>query len=138
MAIIKQCTECRVVGKKMYCENCEKTVEYFEVFENVVGNNQNNPNNQNNKTTLIHTIKAFTWNDAIQFIKAKYFKDQNNLIIDCEKEFAYLERQTGSNNQLSNSGEQLTSYKIYLKNENELSFHKNSIASNMIDLTTIN
>lgn len=130
--MIKQCTECRVVGKKMYCENCEKTVDYFEVFENLVGNNQNN------KTTLVHTIKAFTWNDAIQFIKAKYFKDQNNLIIDCEKEFAYLERQTGSDNKLANSGDQLTSYKIYLKNENELSFYKNFIAPNMIDLTTIN
>lgn len=79
MAIITQCSECKGVGKKMYCKNCEKSIDYFEVFEN----------NQRNTTTLIHIIKAYTWNDVIKFVKDKYLKDQNNPMIDCEKELLF-------------------------------------------------
>lgn len=50
MAIITQCSECKEVGKKMYCKDCEKSIDYFEVFEN----------NQSKTTTLIHIIKAYT------------------------------------------------------------------------------
>ena len=62
--------ECKEAGKKMYCKDCEKSIDYFEVFEN----------NQSKTTTLIHIIKAYTWNDVIKFVKDKYFKDQNNLL----------------------------------------------------------
>lgn len=126
MTIITQCSECKEIGKKMYCKDCEKSVDYFEVFEN----------NQSNTTTLIHIIKAYTWNDVIKFVKEKYFKDQNNLIIDCEKEFAFLKKQNKSDTLLTEPVEQSTTYKIYLRNENDPSINKNTSMLNiLIDLT---
>ena len=38
MAIITQCSECKEVGKKMYCKDCEKSIDYFEVFKYSIGN----------------------------------------------------------------------------------------------------
>ena len=126
MAIITQCSECKEVGKKMYCKDCEKSLDYFEVFEH----------NQRNITTLIHIIKAYTWNDVIKFVKDKYFKDQNNLIFDCEKDFAFLKKQNKSDKLLTEPVKQSTIYKIYLRNENDLSINKNtSILNMLIDLT---
>jgi hypothetical protein len=118
--------ECKEAGKKMYCKDCEKSIDYFEVFEN----------NQSKTTTLIHIIKAYTWNDVIKFVKDKYFKDQDNLLIDCEKEFAFLEKQNKSDKLLTEPVEQSTIYKICLRNENDLSINKNtSILNMLIDLT---
>lgn len=133
MVIIKQCTKCKPVDKKMYCKDCEKSIDYFEVFESIsVGN-------QNNAPVLIHTIKAYTWNDVIKFVKNKYLKDQNDLVIDCEKDFAYLERQNRSNELLSNPVEQSTSYQIYLRKDNYINFNKNAnITNKIIDLTMYN
>jgi hypothetical protein len=117
----------------MYCKDCEKSIDYFEVFESIsVGN-------QNNAPVLIHTIKAYTWNDVIKFVKNKYLKDQNDLVIDCEKDFAYLERQNRSNELLSNPVEQSTSYQIYLRKDNYINFNKNAnITNKIIDLTMYN
>ena len=130
MVIVKQCVKCKEIGKKMYCNNCEKSIDYFEVFEDTIGDNHEK------KSILVHTIKAFTWNDAIQFVKNEYFKDQNDLVIDCEKEFAYLERNTELDTYLANSVKQSRSYKIFLKNEDEVDLDKNASVSNMvIDLT---
>ncbi|HKR73982.1 MAG TPA: hypothetical protein VJR94_07710 [Candidatus Nitrosocosmicus sp.] len=130
MVIVKQCVKCKEVGKKMYCNNCQKSIDYFQVFEDVFGENYEK------KSTLIHTIKAFTWNDVIKFVKDEYFKDQDDLIIDCEKEFAYLERNTKSDTSLANSVKQSSSYRIFLKNENDFDLDKNTIVSNMVvDLT---
>lgn len=130
MVIVKQCVKCKEISKKMYCNNCEKSIDYFEVFEDTIGDNHEK------KSILVHTIKAFTWNDAIQFVKNEYFKDQNDLVIDCEKEFAYLERNTELDTYLANSVKQSRSYKIFLKNEDEVDLDKNASVSNMvIDLT---
>ena len=130
MVIVKQCVKCKEIGKKMYCNNCEKSIDYFEVFEDTIGDNHEK------KSILVHTIKAFTWNDAIQFVKNEYFKDQNDLVIDCEKEFAYLERNTELDTYLANSVKQSRSYKIFLKNEDKVDLDKNASVSNMvIDLT---
>ena len=130
MVIVKQCVKCKEIGKKMYCNNCEKSIDYFEVFEDTIGDNHEK------KSILVHTIKAFTWNDAIQFVKNEYFKDQNDLVIDCEKEFAYLERNTELDTCLANSVKQSRSYKIFLKNEDKVDLDKNASVSNMvIDLT---
>ena len=130
MVIVKQCVKCKEISKKMYCNNCEKSIDYFEVFEDTIGDNHEK------KSILVHTIKAFTWNDAIQFVKNEYFKDQNDLVIDCEKEFAYLERNTELDTYLANSVKQSRSYKIFLKNEDKVDLDKNASVSNMvIDLT---
>lgn len=130
MVIIKQCVKCKEVGKKMYCNDCEKSVDNFEIFEDVFDDNQNK------KSTLIHTIKAYTWNDVIKFVKDEYFEDQKDLVIDCEKEFAYIERHAKSDTGLTNSLKQSRSYKIFLKNGYDTDFHKSTSVSNgLIDLT---
>lgn len=130
MVIIKQCVKCKEVGKKMYCNECEKSVDYFQVFENMIDDNHDKI------STLIHTIKAYTWNDVIKFVKDEYFKDQDDLVIDCEKEFAYIERHVNSDIPLTNPSNQKKSYKIFLSNENDFNSHKNPNKSNMvIDLT---
>lgn len=131
MVIIKQCLKCRGVDKKMYCNDCEKSIDYFQVFEDVFDDNQNNI------PTLIHTIKAYTWNDVIKFVKDEYFKDQNDLIIDCEKEFAYLKKHTKSDNLMINPVKQSTSYKIYLKSEHNLDFYNLEKSTILIDLTKV-
>lgn len=134
LAIIKQCLKCKDIGKKMYCKDCEKSIDYFEIFENMYENNNNT-----NIPTLIHTIKAYTWNDVIIFIKDKYFKEQKDLVIDCEKDFAYLERQPKLGHPLANPVDQSRSYKIYLKNKNNLDPLENtSIPKMLVDLTTHN
>ena len=130
MAIIRQCIKCKEVGKKMYCNQCEKSVDYFQVFEDVFGDNHDKI------STLIHVIKAYTWNDTIKFVKDEYFKDQDDLVIECEKEFTYIERHANSDIHLTNPFNQKKRYKIFLSNENDVNFHKNQNASNMvIDLT---
>jgi hypothetical protein len=130
MAIIKQCVKCKEVGKKMYCNDCEKSIDYFEIFEDMFDDNHDKI------STLIHTIKAYTWNDVITFVKDEYFEDKNDLVIDCEKEFAYIERHAKSDTVLTNSSKQSRSYKIFLKNENDIDFHKKTSVSNeLIDLT---
>ncbi len=130
MVIIKQCVKCKEVGKKMYCNDCEKSVDNFEIFEDVFDDNQGKI------STLIHTIKAYTWNDVIKFVKDEYFEDQKDLVIDCEKEFAYIERHAKSDTGLTNSLKQSRSYKIFLKNANDTDFQKSTSVSNgLIDLT---
>jgi len=130
MVVIKQCVKCNEVGKKVYCSECEKSIDYFQVFEDVFDDNRDKI------STLLHTIKAYTWNDVIKFVKDEYFKGQNNLVIDCEKEFAYIERLAKSDNLLTNSAKQPRSYKIFLLNENDIDFQKNTKVSNIIiDLT---
>ncbi len=130
MVFIKQCLKCKDNDKKMYCKECEKSIDYFEVFENL------HDDNKNSIPTLIHTIKAYTWNDTIKFINMNYFKDQDDLIINGEKEFAYLIRQTKPDGLLTKPVDKSRSYKIYLKNENNLNLLENtSISIMIIDLT---
>jgi hypothetical protein len=86
MAIIIQCEKCRQISKKNYCEECKKSIDYFEVFE------------YNNETTVpetkepIERIKAYTWSDILNFVKNKYFQENSDLNINCEKDFAYIEK----------------------------------------------
>lgn len=133
MAIIKQCLKCNPMGKKIYCKDCEKSTDYFEVFENV------SEDNHHDAPLLIHTIKAYTWNDVIRFVRDKYFEAQNDPIIDCEKDFAYLQRKSESNELLSNPAKLSTSYRIYLIKGNDINSNKNTDMTNKItDLTIHN
>ena len=56
-------------------------------------------------------IKAYTWHDAIEYVKCNYFekKSKENLNINCEKDFAYLEE--------IDNNENLLGYSIYLNKE---------------------
>jgi len=111
MVIEQQCENCSKKGKNVYCNNCIKVAEYFEVFKYSIDNNNSNSRfGKSGKPT--DRIKAYTWHDAIEYIKCNYFekKSRENLNINCEKDFAYLE-ETGNNN------ENLLGYSIYLNKE---------------------
>ena len=51
-------------------------------------------NNRSWSREPIDRIKAYTWNDVLNFVKNKYFKENSDLNINCEKDFAYIERKT--------------------------------------------
>jgi hypothetical protein len=107
MAIILQCEKCRQISKKTYCGECKKSIDYFEVFE------------YNDETIVpesgepIERIKAYTWNDVLNFVRNKYFEENSDLNINCEKDFAYIEkkeiRTSNMNSMIDKSG-----YRIFL------------------------
>jgi hypothetical protein len=109
MVIEQQCENCSKKGKNVYCNNCIKVAEYFEVFKYSIDNN--NRFGKGGQPT--DRIKAYTWRDAIEYVKCNYFekKSKENLNINCEKDFAYLEEIDNNNN------ENLLGYSIYLNKE---------------------
>ena len=111
MVIEQQCENCSKKGKNIYCNNCIKVAEYFEVFKYSIDNNNSNSRfGKSGQPT--DRIKAYTWHDAIEYIKCNYFekKSKENLNINCEKDFAYLE-------EIDNNNENLLGYSIYLNKE---------------------
>ena len=108
MVIEQQCENCIKKGKNIYCNNCIKVAEYFEVFKYSIDNN----NKRFDKSQPTDRIKAYTWHDAIEYVKYNYFekKSKENLNINCEKDFAYLEER-------DNNNENLLGYSIYLNKE---------------------
>ncbi len=89
MAIILQCEKCRQISKKTYCGECKKSIDYFEVFEinkeAAIDHETREP---------IERIKAYTWSDVLNFVKNKYFQEETDLNINCEKDFAFIEKKT--------------------------------------------
>ena len=108
MAIILQCEKCRQISKKTYCGECRKSIDYFEVFE------------YNNQTIVpetrepIERIKAYTWSDVLNFVKNKYFQDTSDLNINCEKDFAYIEKKVLQDASNKNSVIDKLGYRILL------------------------
>ncbi|MGC1927416.1 MAG: hypothetical protein WA667_00450 [Candidatus Nitrosopolaris sp.] len=110
--IIQQCSNCIERGKNAYCNNCIKSGDNYDVYKYV-----EDKNNRFSKGRMIGRIKAYTWHDAIDHIKDNFFQDRNeNLNINCEKDFAYLEekRITVINDKKE---EKVSGYKIYLNKE---------------------
>ena len=111
--ILQQCENCVKKGKKVYCEDCNTVADSFDIYE------YHNSNNRFNKGRSISRIEACTWHEAIEYVKNNFFhgRAKDNLIINCEKDFAYLEEKTRSASiDNDNKGEEhvLPSYKIYL------------------------
>ena len=109
MVIEQQCENCSKNGKNVYCNNCIKVAEYFEVFKYSIDDNDNSRFGKGGQPT--DRIKAYTWHDAIEYVKYNYFekKSKENLNINCEKDFAYLEE--------IDNNENLLGYSIYLNKE---------------------
>jgi hypothetical protein len=110
--LIQQCDRCNKKGKKLYCNSCVKSPDYFDVYKY---------NNRNIfvKGELIVSVKACTWHDAIEQVKNNLFHKQirnENLTINCEKDFAYLE-QNSAVTPIKEPLEDLLTYKIYLNKE---------------------
>jgi hypothetical protein len=108
MVIISQCEKCSQISKKTYCGECKKSIDYFEVFE------------YKGETTIpqsrepIERIRAYTWNDVLNFVKNKYFKENSDLNINCEKDFAYIEKKAIQNASNMNSTVHKIGYRIFL------------------------
>jgi len=108
MAIILQCEKCRQISKKTYCGECKKSIDYFEVFE------YNNEATDHETREPIERIKAYTWSDVLNFVKNKYFQATSDLNINCEKDFAYIEKKTLRDASNMNSMIDQLGYRIFL------------------------
>ena len=112
MTIIQQCEECTKKGKNSHCNICKKSMDYFDVYKY-----NNDEKNRYSDGEAIGIIMAFTWHDAIEFIKNNFYDNKENLDINCEKEFAYIEGKTDSHSvDKGNRNFERPSYKIYLNN----------------------
>ena len=134
--IIQQCENCAKKGKNAYCNNCAKKPDYFDVYSY-------ESNTRFDKGDIKGRIKAYTWHDVLEYIKDNFFDDRikGHLNINCEKEFAYLEKIASEQNIISNTEnsqrESKLGYKVYLINE-EKSFGSSAFThGNYWDLTTV-
>ncbi|ALI35587.1 hypothetical protein NMY3_01383 [Candidatus Nitrosocosmicus oleophilus] len=111
MAIILQCEKCRQISKKTYCGECKKSIDYFEVFE------YNDETIVTESREPIERIKAYTWNDVLNFVRNKYFEENSELNINCEKDFAYIEKKALQNTSNMNSMIDKSGYRIFLNKD---------------------
>lgn len=78
------------------------------------------------ENSLIGRMKAYTWHDVLEYIKNNFFHDlSGELNIDCEKDFAYIEKKPSENvsSNISNdkSGiEHPVGYKIFLNKDDTI------------------
>jgi hypothetical protein len=120
MTITRQCANCSKEGKNSYCNDCTKSADYFDVYKY-----EDNNNNRISKGKMIGRIKAYTWHDAIEYVKNSLFHDRTKKFnIDCEKDFAYVEEEdidstiTGDRNK---EKETMLGFKLYLNKEEDKS-----------------
>lgn len=116
--INRQCDNCAKQGKNFYCNACDKTADFFEIYSYYIS--------RTSKNSLIGGFKAYTWHDALEFIRYNFFQDlSGDLKVDCEKEFAYIERKLSNQSTANRSMEKEFSkdplgYKIYLNKDKKL------------------
>lgn len=130
--INKQCDNCAKKGKNFYCNACDIASEYFDIYSYYT--------NKMSKNFLIGRMKAYTWHDVLEYIKNNFFYDKSvDLNIDCEKDFAYIEKKL-SDQVISNrradkaDSKDPKGYKIYL-NKNNKSIVGTSKVGDFWDLT---
>lgn len=130
MAIILQCEKCRQISKKTYCGECKKSIDYFEVFE------YNNEAIDHEAREPIERIKAYTWSDVLNFVKNKYFLETSDLNINCEKDFAYIEKKTLQDASNLNSLIDQLGYRIFLNKNIPIELNNSSSPGRFItDIT---
>ena len=130
MAIILQCEKCRQISKKTYCGECKKSIDYFEVFE------YNNEITVRETRQPIERIKAYTWSDVLNFVKDKYFQENGDLNINCEKDFAYIEKKTLRDASNMNSMIDKLGFRIFLNKNIPTELDNSSISGKFItDIT---
>ena len=117
MTIIRQCANCSKEGKNFYCSNCTKSADYFDVYK------YEDNNNRISKGKVTGRIKAYTWHDAIEYVKNSLFHDRTKKFnIDCEKDFAYVEEENIDSTIIGDRNkekETMLGFKLYLSNEGE-------------------
>ncbi len=116
--INRQCDNCAKQGKNFYCNACDKTADFFDIYSYYI--------NRTSKNSLIGGFKAYTWHDVLEFIRYNFFHDPSDeLKVDCEKEFAYIERKlsnqiTANHSMEKEYSEDPLGYKIYLNKDKKL------------------
>ena len=112
--INRQCDNCAKQGKNFYCNACDKTAEFFDIYSYYINRTSNN--------SLIGGFKAYTWHDVLEFVRYNFFHHlSGDINVDCEKEFAYIERKI-SNQKTENYNKEIDplGYKIYLNKDKKL------------------
>jgi hypothetical protein len=142
--IVQQCEECAKKGKKVYCNRCTLRADYFHVHGYGSGNIDGLLNG--NQSELI--IKAYTWNDVIEYIKNIFFGNRfrTDLNINCEKDYAYIEekpdvqvRPDGAINVVNQSGKKnQLGFKVYLIDRDNILESQTFKDRNVYDLTSNN
>jgi hypothetical protein len=128
--IIQQCNSCSKKGKNVYCNNCNKEADYFDIYKYY------GDNNRFDKGESVGRIKAYTWHDAIEYIKNNLFHNRsNNLNINCEKDFGYLEEKTEPYIIENDTKEESLGYKIHLNKKGSESESFSLRDENFWDLT---
>ena len=131
--MINQCHDCAEKGKNFYCNSCDKTAELFEIYSYHT--------NRMSENSLIGRVKAYTWHDVLEYIKNNFFYDlSGELNIDCEKDFAYIEKKLSENvsTNISNdksSSEQPIGYKIFLNKDDSTPLVTTTNSVDFWDLT---
>jgi hypothetical protein len=130
--INKQCDNCAKKGKNFYCNSCEITAEFFDIYSYST--------NRTSGNSLIGRMKAYTWHDVLEYIRNNFFYvPTSGLNIDCEKDFAYIEKklsdQVTTNRRTDKAhSEDPIGYKIYLNKDNK-SIESPPKVENFWDLT---
>jgi hypothetical protein len=140
--IVQQCEECAKKGKKAYCNCCTLRADYFHVH----GYGSRSTDGLPNGSQIELIIKAYTWNDVIEYIKNTFFgtRSRTDLNINCEKDYAYIEenvqvRPDGAINYVRQSGKKnVFGFKIYLINSDDLLQSQTFKDLNVYDLTSNN
>jgi len=120
--------------KTLIAINVVKSGDYYDVYKYA-----EDKESHFRKGKMIGTIKAYTWHDAIEHIKDNFFHNcSENLNINCEKDFAYLEEKPESivrDDRDNAAAEKPHGYTIYLNNEGTESGSLSSLKENFWDLT---
>src|SRR6266498_472529 len=136
--IVQPCENCATKGKKAYCNNCILKPDYFDVFR------YDTNNDRFGKGSKKLRIKAYTWNDVLEHVKNNFFDDQSrsNLVINCEKDFAYIEERLPGQDLDDNAVKEskkgnFLGYKVYLINKDEIPEYLTVEESDFCDLTVL-
>lgn len=130
--INKQCDNCAKKGKNFYCNSCDITAEFFDIYSYYT--------NRSSDNSLIARIKAYTWHDVLEYTRNNFFYGlSSGLNIDCEKEFAYIEKKLSGQDTTNRRTDKADSevpigYKIYLNKDNK-SIEDVPKVRNLLDLT---
>jgi hypothetical protein len=127
--IIKQCHDCAEKGKNFYCNSCDKIAESFDIYSYHT--------NRMSENSLIGRVKAYTWHDVLEYIKNNFFYDlSGELNIDCEKDFAYIEKKLSEkvSTNISND-KQSVGYKIFLNKDDSTPLGTTTNSVDFWDLT---
>ena len=142
--IVQQCEDCERKGKKVYCNSCTLRADYFDVYSY----GRSNINDQSDRGQVELRIKAYTWNDVLEYLRNNFFdnRSKNDLNINCEKDYAYIEEKQAEQVKLDSScnagareleKENLMGFKVYFIDRDKLIESQTLKERDVYDLTRV-